>query len=162
MPKNSNDGAVWQCVAGPVVSNAPQLLPMLFGDRAGRVFASERLYYNSDARIKQAHFCTICGFSMGNCKKKRHFCFRTLRNLKRAYRYSTTFHDTLSLKYDKGGDDMEYILQTDNLSKVYGTKTVLSHVSIHVPKKSIYGLVGKNGAGKTTLMRNCLRLSAAK
>lgn len=48
---------------------------------------------------------------------------------------------------------MEYILQTDNLSKVYGTKTVLDHVNIHVPKKSIYGLVGKNGAGKTTLMR---------
>lgn len=48
---------------------------------------------------------------------------------------------------------MEYILQTDNLSKVYGTKTVLDRVSIHVPKKSIYGLVGKNGAGKTTLMR---------
>lgn len=48
---------------------------------------------------------------------------------------------------------MEYILQTDNLSKVYGTKTVLDHVSINVPKKSIYGLVGKNGAGKTTLMR---------
>lgn len=48
---------------------------------------------------------------------------------------------------------MEYILQTDNLSKVYGSKTVLDHVSIHVPKKSIYGLVGKNGAGKTTLMR---------
>lgn len=48
---------------------------------------------------------------------------------------------------------MEYILQTNNLSKVYGTKTVLNQVSIHVPKKSIYGLVGKNGAGKTTLMR---------
>lgn len=48
---------------------------------------------------------------------------------------------------------MEYILQTDNLSKIYGTKTVLDHVNIHVPKKSIYGLVGKNGAGKTTLMR---------
>lgn len=48
---------------------------------------------------------------------------------------------------------MEYILQTDNLSKVYGTKTVLNHVSIHVPQGSIYGLVGKNGAGKTTLMR---------
>ncbi len=48
---------------------------------------------------------------------------------------------------------MEYILQTDNLSKVYGTKTVLDHVNIHVPKQSIYGLVGKNGAGKTTLMR---------
>lgn len=48
---------------------------------------------------------------------------------------------------------MEYILQTNNLSKVYGAKTVLNHVSIHVPKKSIYGLVEKNGAGKTTLMR---------
>jgi ABC-2 type transport system ATP-binding protein len=48
---------------------------------------------------------------------------------------------------------MEYILQTENLSKIYGTKTALNHVSIHVPKKSIYGLVGKNGAGKTTLMR---------
>lgn len=35
-------------------------------------------------------------------------------------------------KYREGGDDMEYILQTDNLSKVYGTKTVLDHVSIHV------------------------------
>lgn len=59
----------------------------------------------------------------------------------------------MDYKYNKGGDDMEYILQTDHLSKVYGTKTVLDHVSIHVPKKSIYGLVGKNGAGKTTLMR---------
>ena len=53
----------------------------------------------------------------------------------------------------RGGEDMEYILQTNNLSKVYGSKTVLNQVSIHVPKKSIYGLVGKNGAGKTTLMR---------
>lgn len=48
---------------------------------------------------------------------------------------------------------MEYILQTDNLSKVYGSKTVLNQVNVNVPKGSIYGLVGKNGAGKTTLMR---------
>lgn len=46
---------------------------------------------------------------------------------------------------------MEYILQTDNLSKVYGTKTVLNHVSIHVPKKSIYGLVGKTEPEKPRL-----------
>lgn len=43
---------------------------------------------------------------------------------------------------------MEYILQTNNLSKVYGTKTVLNDVSIHVPKGSIYGLVGKTVPGK--------------
>lgn len=46
---------------------------------------------------------------------------------------------------------MEYILQTDNLSKVYGVKTVLNHVSIHVPKKSIYGLVGKTEQEKRRL-----------
>ena len=55
---------------------------------------------------------------------------------------------------------MDYILQTDNLSKIYGAKTVLNHVSIHVPKKSIYGLVGKNGAGKTTLIRIINRITA--
>ena len=66
---------------------------------------------------------------------------------------SSRYFVVIDFKYNKGGDDMEYILQTDNLSKVYGAKTVLDHVSIHVPKKSIYGLVGKNGAGKTTLMR---------
>lgn len=46
---------------------------------------------------------------------------------------------------------MEYILQTDNLSKIYGTKTVLDHVNIHVPKQSIYSLVGKNEAVKKSL-----------
>ena len=43
---------------------------------------------------------------------------------------------------------MEYILQTNNLSKVYGTKTVLNDVSIHVPKGSIYGLVRKTAQEK--------------
>ena len=31
---------------------------------------------------------------------------------------------------------MEYILQTDNLSKVYGAKPVMDKVSINVQKKS--------------------------
>ena len=46
---------------------------------------------------------------------------------------------------------MVYILQTDNLSKIYGTKTVLDHVNIHVPKQSIYGLVGKTEPEKPRL-----------
>lgn len=49
---------------------------------------------------------------------------------------------------------MEYILKTNNLTKVYGRKNVvLDYVNMNVPKGSIYGFVGKNGAGKTTLMR---------
>ena len=37
--------------------------------------------------------------------------------------------------------------------KVFGTYTALNHVSIEVPKGTIFGLLGPNGAGKTTLIR---------
>lgn len=48
---------------------------------------------------------------------------------------------------------MEYILTTDALSKQYRHFKALSGLTMHVPKGSIYGFVGKNGAGKTTLIR---------
>ena len=48
---------------------------------------------------------------------------------------------------------MDYVLQTDNLTKKYRRFPALNELTMHVPKGSIYGLVGKNGAGKTTLMR---------
>ena len=48
---------------------------------------------------------------------------------------------------------MNYILQTSNLTKRYKNFEALKGLSMHVPKGSIYGLVGKNGAGKTTLIR---------
>ena len=48
---------------------------------------------------------------------------------------------------------MNYILQTSNLTKRYKSFWALKGLSMHVPKGSIYGLVGKNGAGKTTLIR---------
>ena len=48
---------------------------------------------------------------------------------------------------------MEYIIETENLTKKYGKKKVLDSVSIHVSQGDIYGLVGRNGAGKTTLMK---------
>lgn len=48
---------------------------------------------------------------------------------------------------------MNYILQTSNLTKRYKNFWALKGLSMHVPKGSIYGLVGKNGAGKTTLIR---------
>ena len=51
---------------------------------------------------------------------------------------------------------METILQTNGLTKKYGKKTVVDHVSVNVRRGDIYGLIGKNGAGKTTFMRMVL------
>ncbi len=48
---------------------------------------------------------------------------------------------------------MEYVLETNALSKIYGRSTALSGLSMKVPKGAIYGFVGRNGAGKTTLIR---------
>lgn len=52
-----------------------------------------------------------------------------------------------------------YVVETDSLTKIYGKKTVLDHVSMHVAKGDIYGFIGKNGAGKTTLMKLLLGMS---
>lgn len=48
---------------------------------------------------------------------------------------------------------MEYVFQSVDLTKKFGSVFILDGINIHVPKGSIYGLVGPNGAGKTTLMR---------
>ena len=48
---------------------------------------------------------------------------------------------------------MEYVLQTNGLTKKYRNFQALSGLTMHVPKGAIYGFVGKNGAGKTTLIR---------
>lgn len=48
---------------------------------------------------------------------------------------------------------MEFVLTADSLTKQYRHFKALDHLSLHVPKGAIYGLVGRNGAGKTTLIR---------
>jgi len=45
------------------------------------------------------------------------------------------------------------MLEVSDISKVYGTRTVVDHVSFTVPKGEILGFLGPNGAGKTTTMR---------
>ncbi|MBD5544846.1 MAG: ABC transporter ATP-binding protein [Lachnospiraceae bacterium] len=55
---------------------------------------------------------------------------------------------------------MDYVLKTENITKVYGTHKVVDHVSMHVKKGAIYGFIGKNGAGKTTFMRMVTGLAA--
>ncbi len=46
----------------------------------------------------------------------------------------------------------------NNLSKNYGKKTALKHVSVTI-RSGMYGLLGRNGAGKTSLMRILATLS---
>lgn len=48
---------------------------------------------------------------------------------------------------------MEWIIETQNLTKTYGKQTALSNVNLKVSKGRVYGLLGANGAGKTTLMK---------
>ncbi|GAA0125240.1 ABC transporter ATP-binding protein [Clostridium sp. CTA-19] len=54
--------------------------------------------------------------------------------------------------------DMETIIETKNLTKIYGSATVVDNINLHVPKGKIYGLLGRNGAGKTTAMKMMLQL----
>jgi ABC-2 type transport system ATP-binding protein len=47
----------------------------------------------------------------------------------------------------------DYVIETKQVTKAYGSFLALEHVNIHVKKGSIYGLVGDNGAGKSTLLK---------
>lgn len=55
---------------------------------------------------------------------------------------------------------MEYVLQTNRLTKKNRNFQALNGLTMHVPKGAIYGFVGKNGAGKTTLIRLICGLQA--
>ena len=54
---------------------------------------------------------------------------------------------------------MEYILETKDLTKVYGQREAAKDVNLHIREGQIYGLIGRNGAGKTTIMRMISGLS---
>lgn len=47
---------------------------------------------------------------------------------------------------------VDYVIETNNLSKIYSKNTVVNSLNMHVEKGKIYGLLGKKGAGKTTTM----------
>lgn len=48
---------------------------------------------------------------------------------------------------------MKYVRKTYALTKRYRHFTALRNLEMHLPKRSIYGFVGRNSAGKTTLIR---------
>lgn len=50
------------------------------------------------------------------------------------------------------------IVQTQNLSKKYGSFNSVNRVDLHVQEGEIYGFLGPNGAGKTTTLKMLLGL----
>jgi len=58
------------------------------------------------------------------------------------------------------GNVKEYVLTTENVTKVYGNHKAVNSVNMHVEKGAVYGFIGKNGAGKTTFMRMVAGLAA--
>lgn len=54
----------------------------------------------------------------------------------------------------------DFVIETKELTKVYGEQTAVSSVNLHVKKGRIYGLLGRNGAGKTTIMKMILGLTS--
>lgn len=53
----------------------------------------------------------------------------------------------------------KYVIETNNLTKQYGTQKSVADLNIHVREGRIYGLLGRNGAGKTTTMKMLLGLT---
>lgn len=47
---------------------------------------------------------------------------------------------------------MEFIIETQNITKKFNDFTAVNSVNLKVPRNSVYGVLGPNGAGKTTLI----------
>lgn len=48
---------------------------------------------------------------------------------------------------------MNTLLECKDLTKTYGTKTAVDHISLNIEAGHIVGLLGPNGSGKTTLIK---------
>lgn len=48
------------------------------------------------------------------------------------------------------------MLKITNLTKIYGDKVTVDHLSLHIASGEIYGFIGHNGAGKTTTIKSCI------
>ncbi|WP_430612498.1 ABC transporter ATP-binding protein [Enterococcus sp. DIV0876] len=55
----------------------------------------------------------------------------------------------------------KYIIETNDLTKMYGDQASINNLNIHVKQGEIYGLLGRNGAGKTTTMKILIGLIKA-
>lgn len=53
---------------------------------------------------------------------------------------------------------MDAVIETDGLTKTYGSVTALDELKLSIPRGGVYGVLGPNGAGKSTLFRILLGL----
>ena len=60
---------------------------------------------------------------------------------------------TPTLSQGRGGTAVDLAIDVEGLTKRFGTKTVVDHFSMQVPRGQIYGFLGPNGSGKTTTIR---------
>ena len=51
------------------------------------------------------------------------------------------------------------VIETNGLSKQYGSRLVVDHLNLQVPEGCVYGFIGPNGAGKSTTMKLLLGLT---
>ncbi len=51
-----------------------------------------------------------------------------------------------------------FAIEASNISKQFGSKTVLNGIDLQVPERSVFGFLGNNGAGKSTFIRSLLGL----
>lgn len=49
-------------------------------------------------------------------------------------------------------------VRLDNVTKKFGDHTAVDHLTLAVPKGSIYGFIGPNGSGKTTTLRMIMNI----
>lgn len=53
---------------------------------------------------------------------------------------------------------MNNVIETNQLSKRYGSRTVVDSLNLRVPQGCVYGFLGPNGSGKSTTMKMLLSL----
>ena len=44
-------------------------------------------------------------------------------------------------------------IETDDLTKRFGGKTAVDHLTLRIPAGTTFGFIGPNGAGKTTTIK---------
>ena len=50
------------------------------------------------------------------------------------------------------------VIQTDRLTRYFGSQCALRELTLAVPRGSVFGFLGRNGSGKTTAIRLMLGL----